>query len=180
MCSGCPVLTGKDAKQLLKAMKNAKPVSKAKHERARKIYEAVNANSEKKRMSKSKSKTTTNLTYLGSTPIYSLEDTEAVYMVVSLRFDKGAHIHSEKRTWGWLPTLEHARKSVAMNSGDMHEMTFNYVLIEKVPAGICVMNELVDVYKWKPDETDENHWRGKWVKCRKPKWTEGVINWTVG
>jgi hypothetical protein len=124
----------------------------------------------------------TGLVYLGSAPVFHLDNTAPVYMVVSLRFDKGAHpgVYSERRTWGWLPTLADARKTVAMNCGDMHETTFNYVIIEKVPAGICVINEVVDVYKWLPDKRDKNHWRGKWVKCQKPKWMGNICNWTVG
>jgi len=122
------------------------------------------------------------VTYLGSSRNYPLESTPPVYMVASYRIDENSTSlkWNENRTWGWLPTLEHARKAVKMNSGDMHETTFNYVIIEKVPAGICVLNEIVEVYKWQPDKTDKNNFRGKWVKCKKPKCFENVLNLTIG
>jgi hypothetical protein len=174
-CDDCPVITGKDARRLVKAMKNPKPVSKEEYERVRELYNKVNANSKT-----AERKGIRALVYLGSTQTYPLDNVAPVYMVMSIRFDNGAKIWSENRTWGWLPTLAHARKTVAMNSGDMHETTFNYVIIEKVPAGICVENEVVDVYKWLPDKRDKNHWHGKWVKCQKPKWMGNTSNWTIG
>jgi len=122
----------------------------------------------------------TRYTYLGSTPVYSLPGIRPVFLVASFRFDKGAKIWSENRTWGWLPSLEHARKSVAVNAGDMHETTYNYVIIEEVPAGVCVMNRVVEVYRWRPDRQDKNHWRGKWIRCAKPKWIGQAVNWTIG
>lgn len=122
----------------------------------------------------------TNVTYLGTSYGYSLSECPPVFLVASYRFDEGANIWSEKRTWGWLPSLKHARKAVAMNSGDMYETTFTHVIIEEVPAGICALNKVVDVYKWCPDKTDKNHWRGKWVRCQKPKWMKRTVNFTIG
>jgi hypothetical protein len=45
LCKSCPVIGGKDATRLIKAMKDVKPVSKTKYKHAKKLYNKVNENS---------------------------------------------------------------------------------------------------------------------------------------
>lgn len=108
------------------------------------------------------------------------KSTPSVYMVASYQYNSSKKIWIGSRTWGWFPTLREASEDVSLNVGDLHETTFNYVIIEEVYAGICSDTKVVEVYKWRPYNGNKNSYQGKWVKCRrKPRWTQGIIGLTL-
>lgn len=80
------------------------------------------------------------------------------------------------RTFGFLPTYEMAEDAVLNNDGDIHEETFNWVVIEEIEWGTLAMSvgEYAEQwYVWNPVYK-------KYHQAHKPKWAEGVINWAVG
>lgn len=65
-----------------------------------------------------------------------------------------------------------------MNSGDMHEMTYTHVVIEKVAEGICTLPEQIQWYKWV--YTNKAKYIGYWKKCKRPTESEGIVGYTIG
>ena len=77
-----------------------------------------------------------------------------------------------KQTFGFYTFLSDAENAVETNKGDIHELLYNYVVLEDFPRqGIHPMAVTEMWYRWSRD---------KWVKCPKPKWTEGMVNWALG
>lgn len=104
-----------------------------------------------------------------------------IFTVTSIEGSKkGSDMHRDSRCWGWFPTEAEAKKAVKKNAGDMFEMSYTHIVIEKVPAGIVVMAEAVHWYEWTMTNTKTPYKDGKWVKCQQPKWAEGTINWSLG
>jgi len=129
--------------------------------------------------------------YLGSTPGYlgknkkgkdaNIEDDlEEIYFVTSLHETEDGW--DRTRTWGWFRTYKEASKSVKMNAGDMAECCYySHTVIEKMPCGIPSMaGEFQRWFKWVVDPKDKDRFRGKWMRCSKPVWSEGIIGFSIG
>jgi hypothetical protein len=84
---------------------------------------------------------------------------------------------SEKRCFGWFHTLEEAIEAVESNRGSMQESLYEWIVIETMDAGIhpIALNEVW--YRFNFAKTQEDR---RWVKCRKPRFSIGVINWGIG
>jgi len=116
--------------------------------------------------------------YLGSSPMYFGKKTTFIFTVTSVyRKDDCLRDH---RCWGWYPTLKEARYAVSINCSDMHEISYQHVVIEKVQSGILAMGKVVEWYEWVVDKKDKSGFRGKWKLCKIPEWSKGTINWGMG
>jgi hypothetical protein len=114
-----------------------------------------------------------NLKYIGSFPGIAAEG--FIYTVTSIEIEEGKEIPRKTRCWGWLPTEKEARHAVSINAGDMMETTYTHVVIEKQPAGILIIPEVVVWYKW-----TGQYPKGAWKQCKAPKWSEGTVGWGMG
>lgn len=107
-----------------------------------------------------------------------------IYMITSVRVlspkkgqDPGdSRLQKDRRCWGWVATLKEAKHAVAINAGDMHECSYNYVLIEEVPPGICIEAKIVSWYVF----TGKYPQGRAWKRCKTPVWVGGTINWSIG
>lgn len=132
-------------------------------------------------------------TYLGSSAIYTgkSKNIPVVYFITSI-WDRSEQDPrstnkrpSSRRCWGWMPTLEEAKEAVKRNSGDMAECCYyTYMVIEKVQCGIPAIplftKDSEIWYKWHVDPKDPNKFRGKWLLCEKPKWSNNTCGWSIG
>ena len=113
--------------------------------------------------------------FIGSFSGTPIKENEFIFVITSIESDgndgKTGWGWSENRSWGWLATEKEAKHAVAINAGDMHETTYDYVVIEKSPSGIPTVAEVVAWYKW----TGKNG--PVWKRCKAPKWSEGICNW---
>ena len=82
----------------------------------------------------------------------------------------------ESRTFGFLPTYEMAEDAVLANRGDIHEGTYNWVVIEEISWGTLAMSSGEHAEQWYV----WNDVYKKYHQAYKPKWAEGVINWALG
>lgn len=88
----------------------------------------------------------------------------------------------EPRCWGWVPTLKEAQAAVKLNSGDMAECCYyTHALIEELGPGIPNFDLPAKEwwYQWKVDPKDPHKFRGVWLKCPKPYWSEGTCCWSL-
>lgn len=80
----------------------------------------------------------------------------------------------DNRAWGWFKDLKTAKKCVKGNWGDLHELSYNYVVIEKFQEGI--LNQPREWwFKWKKSAE-----YGTFVPTKKPHQLEGVIGFGLG
>jgi len=140
----------------------------------------------------------TTFTHLGRTYGFKSRSRKPIYMVTSVngfRYLSPEQIaptknkyllkrHKENRIpkprcWGWVPTLEEARIAAKINAGDMAECCYyTHLVIEEIAAGIPSMmfsdSDKTWWYEWHVDPKDPHRFRGKWIKCLKPAWAEGI------
>jgi hypothetical protein len=64
-----------------------------------------------------------------------------------------------------------ASKAALRNDSDMHEQSYDYLVIEKMSSGVMQIAEQVQWYRWV---------KGKWKDCSVPKFAKGIVNWCVG
>lgn len=112
-----------------------------------------------------------NLKFLGSFPGL-LDGDHEIFLVTS-----STKTGLRSRCWGWYLTLREAKKAVKINAGDMHEMEYKWVVIERVQAGIPSLSEQVCWYHLVMGST---YMKNKWVSCPQPKIMEHVIGWGIG
>lgn len=74
------------------------------------------------------------------------------------------------RTFGFYAEKRQAEIAVEENRGNMHECMYNFLVIEEIGEGVHALAENEQWYRW-----DD-----RWVPCKKPKETVGVINWAIG
>lgn len=91
-----------------------------------------------------------------------------IYFVTSVASKERAY---RSRCWAWYPTYTQAYGVVRRNDGDMHELSYDYIVIEKVPPGMMQLAEQVQWYRWV---------KGAWKPCDTPKFAKGVVNWCLG
>jgi len=82
---------------------------------------------------------------------------------------------TSSRCWGWYRKLKDAIIAVVENHTDIHEDSYDYAVIEKVPEGVIPMSEDIKWFVWEGDPD-----KGKYVECPKPKWAEITCNWSIG
>jgi hypothetical protein len=135
----------------------------------------------------------TKVTYLGSTsgfkakgkPIYTVTSIQAdTYLEDSQKKYKPRKHPTRPRCWGWLPSLKEAKLAVKHNAGDMAECCYySHAVIEEIFPGIPSMmfsdQDYQIWYEWKVDPKDPHGFRGKWVKCKCPKWATGICGWGI-
>jgi hypothetical protein len=78
-----------------------------------------------------------------------------------------------KRCFGYFLNEKDARRAIELNSGDMHECLYEYLVLELMEPGIHPHVHRDSWYRW-CDET-----RG-WIPSVKPNDFIGVINWGIG
>ena len=78
-----------------------------------------------------------------------------------------------ERCWGFYKNLDYAKRAVLYNRTDMWEYLYNYAVIEEYHEGVPAMAEEIQWYKFDRD-------KGKYLKIRKPTWSEGTANWAIG
>jgi len=119
--------------------------------------------------------------FLGSFPLYSGKVGE-IFMVTAITGPPGRRSKGKygSRCFGWFIDLDDAVKAVGMNSGDMHEMEYNYVVIEKVRSGICGGGYITEAMQWFKYKPHKRYLMGSWIPCKKPKWSEHICNFSMG
>lgn len=74
------------------------------------------------------------------------------------------------RTFGFYADKREAEIAVEENRGSMEECLYDYIVIEEIGQGVLAIAENEQWYRW-----DD-----RWVPCKKPKFSEGIINWAIG
>jgi hypothetical protein len=109
--------------------------------------------------------------FLGSFQTLPGKEGEVIYTVTS------STKNHRTRCWGWYPKKEDAFAAVKMNAGDMHECEYTHIVIEEVPAGVPPYSEAIQWFRY---IKNKKYTSGHWVKCKKPEWAGGVINYSLG
>src|SRR3990167_4097242 len=83
------------------------------------------------------------------------------------------------RCWGFYPTLEMAQEAVLQNVTDIHELWYQWAVIEEYYYGVPAMTSQV------MGEGSERwyHWSDlykKYHETTKPKWADGIAGWSIG
>ena len=120
----------------------------------------------------------TNTKFLGSIPLYEGKVGE-IFMVASINGPESKRPW-KKRCWGWFMNLADAKKSVEMNSGDMYECEYLWVVIEKVRSGICSGGYTPEQMQWYFYIPHKVYSKGHWAPCKQPKWAKQVCGFTIG
>lgn len=107
-----------------------------------------------------------------------------MYFVTAIEIDEDGienpFIH-DSRCFGYYENKTNAIKAVVENCGDMHEGSFNFLVIEKIPEGIHPMPDLEELwFKWINDYSNEGIYDGYWIETGKPEWSEKIVNWALG
>ena len=117
--------------------------------------------------------------FIGSFSGTPIKENEFIYLITSVKSDeRSGWGYSENRCWGWVATEKEAKYAVSINAGDMHETTFDYVVIEKQPSGIPAVAEVVAWYKCTGHYPEGRNWR-VWKRCKAPEWSKGTCNWGI-
>jgi len=91
-----------------------------------------------------------------------------IYFVTAIASKERAY---RSRCWAWYPNLLGASKAALRNDGDMHELTYDYLVIEKLSSGVMQIAEQVKWYHWV---------KGAWKLCDTPKFSKSIVNWCIG
>lgn len=92
----------------------------------------------------------------------------------------------DSRCFGYFEDKDRAMQAVEENWGDMHECSYNFLVIESLGQGIhpdttsdpgCE-NEIW--FKWEGEPQPTDPFFGEWVKIKKPKWSDRIVNWAIG
>lgn len=106
--------------------------------------------------------------------VKNFEDFKFIYTVTSVTIRNNKIDHERCRTWGWFSNFEQANKAVRENLGDMHETTYNYIIVEKHIEGIMGVafdeKPHVQWYKWKRNLID-----GNFKPCKVPECAGNTI-----
>lgn len=91
-----------------------------------------------------------------------------IYSVTSIASKEIAYI---SRCWAWYPTSTQAYGAVRRNDGDMHELSYDYLVIEKTPPGMMQFSEQIQWYHWVKND---------WKPCKVPVFAKRIANWGIG
>ena len=83
-----------------------------------------------------------------------------------------ARVLESTRVFGWFPSLSAAQASILRDEGGMHECLYTHLVVEEVSTGIHGEAVAKVWYRWAGK-------RG-WVSCKAPRWSKGVVNWSMG
>ena len=86
--------------------------------------------------------------------------------------DSGKH---KIRCWGFYPTSEMAQEAVLQNVTDLHELWYQWAMIEEYNYGVPAISDGT-TRRW-------YHWNDiykKYHETTEPKWAEGIFNWSLG
>ncbi len=78
------------------------------------------------------------------------------------------------RCWGYTDTFEKAEESVLENYMDMHECSYQWIVIEE---------HVMDVLALATGKFQWYHWNqtsNEYERCRQPAWAKQVCNWGIG
>ena len=93
-----------------------------------------------------------------------------------MHFITALHWYEERvastSTFGYFADHDDAHGAVARNSGDMHEMLYNYLVIEDIPEGIFPMPRSECWFEWDDDQA-------LWQSCKAPEFSKNIINWSL-
>ena len=86
---------------------------------------------------------------------------------------------TNSRCWGWYKKLKEAIIAVKENHNDIHEDEFSYAVIEKIPMGtVSIGTKEIQWFVWEGPRCPSPR-EGKYVECDKPKWSEGICDWSI-
>jgi hypothetical protein len=98
----------------------------------------------------------------------------------------GGKYPTRSRCWGWYNKLKDAVTAIEENHCDIFEGDADYAVIEKVPEGIVPDTQEIQWFKWYPyvfnqqgKDFNRDPSFGKYIKCPKPEWSEGIIAWSL-
>ena len=80
----------------------------------------------------------------------------------------------DTRCWGYTDTFEKAEEAVLKNYTDIHEYTYQWVIIEE---------HVMDVFAMGTGRFQWYHWNLKedcYERCEQPEWAKGVAHWGIG
>lgn len=117
---------------------------------------------------KSTSKYIYTVTCLNDVPSYALSKKEYNKLT-----EKERNHRNHRRCFGWFGRLQEAKKNVKNNTGDVHECSHLYAVIEKVAEGVYGGCEIPKEWWYKWDDS-------KYVPIEKPKELNHVINFGMG
>lgn len=112
--------------------------------------------------------------FLGSFETLPGQEGKVIYTVTST---ESSVIGERSRCWGWYSKKEDAFAAVKMNAGDMHETTFQYIVIEEVSEGVPPFSKAIQWFRYVPNKV---YSKGRWVRCKPPEFAQSVINFSLG
>lgn len=93
----------------------------------------------------------------------------------TLRRHPKGEIKVEKftRTFGYKWGYPQAIEAVMENHGNMHECLYNYLVMERIGEGVHSLAKDEVWFKWSVRKQ-------AWKPCKKPNWSNGMVNWALG
>jgi len=101
-------------------------------------------------------------------------------------FEDGPDVWKDKnsRCWGYTDTFEKAEKDVLGNYTDIHECSYQWVIIEEHVMDVFAMGTgRFQWYHWNDKKEDVPEWQshlGGYERCRQPEWAKQVVHWGIG
>lgn len=85
------------------------------------------------------------------------------------------HWATSTRCWGYTDTLEQAREAVRTNYYDLHEGTYDYIVIEEhIMNAYAIATEFIEWWKWN-ENTHEYE-----LTTEVPLFGQYITNWGIG
>lgn len=99
-----------------------------------------------------------------------------VYFVTGIRNKESSKLIGTIRCWGYFFDLELAKEDVKNNTLDIAEDNYyNYLVIEKIPSGICPIFKGIEEVQWYKHDPSDN----KYKECEKPEWSTSCCQWAL-
>ncbi|KKM01911.1 hypothetical protein LCGC14_1789660 [marine sediment metagenome] len=80
----------------------------------------------------------------------------------------------DSRCWGYTDTFEKAEEAVLKNYMDMHECSYQWIIIEEYVMDVLAL--ATGRFQW-------YHWdkmSSEYERCRQPAWAKQICNWGIG
>lgn len=78
-----------------------------------------------------------------------------------------------ERCFGYYSDKQKALKAADENWADMHECSYNWLIIEKISEGLPAIPKEEIWYQW-------DYGVECWVHSEKPNWAKQIVNWGIG